>query len=271
MTRPRTCETIGTTYLTTRTSLVVGAKMFSISIVAASADDGDDRDRDLPGRRPGQQFQLDEDQPDERCVNAEQQDFHQATSLRPRARRQPRLDRCEVGSNGVELGRRDSAFFERGHALPDVSGWALGIREAVFFEVVGTLVGAVRQLVAHGLRVRPQPGQRPEQPSEDERQQAQGLDRLELRMMPLVRDLLRKHVHHPEEDDEDDRDEEDHEPGEKAGHGVFGRRGQERRFGRRGSGDRPGERDKTDGGGTHAVSRSCPGAHGTKCQRHRPT
>ena len=36
-------------------------------------------------------------------------------------------------------------------------------------------------------------------------------DGLELRMVPLVRDLFRQHVHHPEQDDEHDRNDEDHE------------------------------------------------------------
>ena len=40
ITRPRTCDTIGTTYLTTRTSTVVGAKMFSSASVVASATTG---------------------------------------------------------------------------------------------------------------------------------------------------------------------------------------------------------------------------------------
>ena len=40
MTRPRTCDTIGTMYFTTRTSLVVGAKMFRRSIMAARATIG---------------------------------------------------------------------------------------------------------------------------------------------------------------------------------------------------------------------------------------
>ena len=40
ITRPRTCDTIGTTYLMTLTSVVVGAKMFSSRIVAARATTG---------------------------------------------------------------------------------------------------------------------------------------------------------------------------------------------------------------------------------------
>ena len=40
MTRPLTCATIGTTYLTTLTSVVVGATTFSVSSIAAPTTTG---------------------------------------------------------------------------------------------------------------------------------------------------------------------------------------------------------------------------------------
>ena len=58
MTRPRTCDTIGTMYLTTRTSLVVGAKMFSISIVAASTTTGKIATPTFQGVVQGSSFSL---------------------------------------------------------------------------------------------------------------------------------------------------------------------------------------------------------------------
>jgi hypothetical protein len=43
--------------------------------------DREDRDADFPGRRPWQQLQLDEDQPDEERVDAEEKDFHLPLSV----------------------------------------------------------------------------------------------------------------------------------------------------------------------------------------------
>ena len=79
---------------------------------------------------------------------------------------------------------------------------------------VGMLVGAVGHLVHDRLRVGPDPRDRPEQAAEDQRQQAQRADRLELRMVPLVGDLLGQDVHHPEQHDEDDGDDEEHDEGD---------------------------------------------------------
>ncbi len=79
-------------------------------------------------------------------------------------------------------------------------------------EIVLVLFGAVRHLVGHRLRIRPQPGDRPEQTAEHQRQQAQHLDGVALRMMTLVGDLLRKDVNQPEQHDRADRDEDDDEP-----------------------------------------------------------
>ena len=125
------------------------------------------------------------------AVDAEQDDFHYLR-LAPIVRRPIATSISgEVGANGIELTGRHAALFERGHPLTDVGGRARRLVEAVLLEVVGMFVGAVGQFVADRFGVRPEPGNRPEQPAEDERQQAQRLDRLELRMMPLVRDLLR--------------------------------------------------------------------------------
>ena len=41
-------------------------------------------------------------------------------------------------------------------------------------------------------------------------------------MVPLVRDLFREHVHHPEQGDEHDRNDEQHEDGDEIRHRVFG-------------------------------------------------
>ena len=71
--------------------------------------------------------------------------------------------------------------------------------------IVLVLVGAVGEPVAGRLGVGPQPGDRPQQAAEHQRQQAQRVDRVGLRMMPLVRDLLRHHVNDPEQHDGDDR------------------------------------------------------------------
>ncbi len=144
--------------------------------------------------------------------------------------RQFAFQRGQVGANPVELTRGSAARFQHRHALPDVRRGALGLREAVLLEVVGMLVGAVGDLVSDRLRVRPQPGDRPEQPAEGERQQAERPDRLELRVVPLVGDLLGQHVHHPEQDDEQDRHEEQDEDGDIARHRVFDFGGHQRRL-----------------------------------------
>ena len=73
------------------------------------------------------------------------------------------------------------------------------------------LVGAVGRLVADRLGVGPQPGDRPQQAAEHQRQQAQRVDRVGLRMVALVGDLLGQHVHQPEDDDDDDRHDDDDE------------------------------------------------------------
>jgi hypothetical protein len=87
--------------------------------------------------------------------------------------------------------------------------------------------------VQHRFRVRPDPGDRPEQSAEHERQQTDDADRLELRVMPLVRNLLRQDVDHPEQHDQDDRHEEQDEDRENPCDFVFDLRRHERGLGRR--------------------------------------
>ena len=58
MTRPFTCDTMGTTYLTTLTSVVVGAKMFSSSIVVARTTIGMMTTATLNGVVHGRSFSL---------------------------------------------------------------------------------------------------------------------------------------------------------------------------------------------------------------------
>jgi hypothetical protein len=89
------------------------------------------------------------------------------------------------------------------------------------------LVGAVGHLVGDRLDVRPQPGDRPQQAAEHQRQQAQHLDGVALRVMALVGDFLRQHVHHPEQHDQADRYEDQHEPCESKRRGVHHLRRQE--------------------------------------------
>ena len=109
MTRPRTCDTTGTTYLTTRTSLVVGAKMFSSRSRAAIATTGKIATADLPRRRPRQQLQLDEDQPDEERVDAEEDDFHYRAS----SPRELGFERVEIGAQRRQLSGRKPAASSR--------------------------------------------------------------------------------------------------------------------------------------------------------------
>ena len=114
-----------------------------------------------------------------------------------------------------QLGRRHPSLQPR-HPIPEAGRRGRLDDRTTTASLVGVgrmrLVGAVRHLVHDRLRVGPEPGQRPEQSAEHQREQAQRADRFELRMMALVRDLLRKDVHHPEQDDEHHRhDEEDEE------------------------------------------------------------
>ena len=58
ITRPRTCDTIGTMYLTTLTSVVVGAKMFSRSSMIAIATTGKIATATFQGVVHGSSFSL---------------------------------------------------------------------------------------------------------------------------------------------------------------------------------------------------------------------
>ena len=71
--------------------------------------------------------------------------------------------------------------------LQQLAGACLG---AQFSVVVLVFVGAISRTVGGRRGVSPEPGQRPLQAAEEKRQQAQHLDRLGLRVVALVRDLL---------------------------------------------------------------------------------
>ena len=76
ITRPRTCDTIGTTYLTTLTSVVVGAKMFSSRIIAARATTGKIATATFHGVVQGSSLNLMKISQTKNAVDAEQHDFH---------------------------------------------------------------------------------------------------------------------------------------------------------------------------------------------------
>ena len=76
ITRPRTCDTIGTTYLTTLTSVVVGAKMFNRAIVAARTTTGKIATATFHGVVHGSSFSLMKISQTKNTVDAEQDDFH---------------------------------------------------------------------------------------------------------------------------------------------------------------------------------------------------
>ena len=76
ITRPRTCDTIGTTYLTTLTSVVVGAKMFSSRIVVARTTTGKIATATFHGVVHGSSLNLMKISQTKNAVDAEQNDFH---------------------------------------------------------------------------------------------------------------------------------------------------------------------------------------------------
>jgi len=73
------------------------------------------------------------------------------------------------------------------------------------------LVRAVRHLVQDRLRIGPQPRHGPQQAAEDQRQQAQCLDRVRLWVAASLGDLLRQDVDHPEHVDEQRRHHQQHD------------------------------------------------------------
>ena len=113
----------------------------------------------------------------------------QSRPLRPAVRRSRSVSRRGAG------GRRRHALLRRLQWRQRVAGVAVAI----------VRVGAVGHLVQHRFRVGPQPGERPQQAAEEQRQQAQRLDRVELRMAAFLGDLLRQDVHQPEHGDQHDR------------------------------------------------------------------
>ena len=76
ITRPLTCDTIGTTYLTTLTSVVVGAKMFSSSSIVARATTGKIATATFHGVVQGSSLSLMKISQTKNAVDAEQDDFH---------------------------------------------------------------------------------------------------------------------------------------------------------------------------------------------------
>ena len=169
----------------TRTSAVDGANTLSSRISAVKPTTGCDDDHHRVGV-PRQPLELEEDQPDEERVDSEQECFHQPAPLRMRrgglVRGAARGRACistRVSSGGsvpallemIEL-RRAGA---RAHRAIELA--ARG-ELALFDVVVVVLLGAVGELVPDRTRVGPQPGDRPEQSAEHEREQAQDVDRI---------------------------------------------------------------------------------------------
>ena len=100
MTRPRTCDTTGTTYLTTRTSPRRRRDDIQEEQQRGDRHDREDRDRDLPRRVPRQQLELDEDQPDEEGVDPEEDEFHYAAPCRGELG----LERVDVRAQRLQIG-----------------------------------------------------------------------------------------------------------------------------------------------------------------------
>src|SRR4030095_6712871 len=74
-------------------------------------------------------------------------------------------------------------------------------------------IRAVSHLVKHGLRVGPKPGDRPEQPAEDKREETEALNSPELRMTPVVGTRFGEDMDQQEDRDQDDRGDDEREPG----------------------------------------------------------
>jgi hypothetical protein len=91
---------------------------------------------------------------------------------------------------------------------------------AALDEIILVLVRAVRHAVGDGTRVRPEPRERPQDAAEEQRQHAQRVDRVLLRVMALLGDLLREDVNDPEDHQDDDRHYDEHEDRDPVGRGV---------------------------------------------------
>src|SRR3954471_3927225 len=99
-----------------------------------------------------------------------------------------RLEHFEIGTKGLQLGRRNAALFQARQSVVQArrldGGGGSGVPSgSLKILLVRGLVGSVGQLVHDRLGVGPDPGERPEQASEHERQQTQRAYRLELRMV----------------------------------------------------------------------------------------
>lgn len=91
---------------------------------------------------------------------------------------------------------------------------------AASFFTVHDFVGAVGHLVQNRPGVGPQPSQGPQHAAEYQRQQAQALDGLGLRVVILLGDFLRENMHLQEHADAHDRRDDQHDPGEHVGRRI---------------------------------------------------
>jgi hypothetical protein len=81
-------------------------------------------------------------------------------------------------------------------------------------------IGTVSHPVQDWLRVRPEPGQWPEQPAEAKREEAQALNRSGLRVHFFVRNLFRQNMDEPESGDANNRRDDEYDPRDAIGDGV---------------------------------------------------
>ena len=160
-----------------------------------------------------------------------------------------------------------AALAEGRHTLLQV-GQRLALVDRRVRVVVRMLVGAVRHLVAGRLGIGPQPGDRPQQAAEHQRQQAERPDGLELRVMALVRDFLWHDVQEPEDHDPADRDDEEDEDGQEVRHLVFELRREQRGVCGGRKGQRPCKDEQADEDGARGVMRPSGSVVGARIRRH---
>ncbi len=138
------------------------------------------------------------------------------------------FERVEIGAERLQVGVGEAFRLQACQPLAQASSAEARSASPAYSSSCEARVRAIGELVHDRLRVGPDPGQRPQQAAEDERQQAERANRLELRVVALVRDLLRQDVHHPEQGDEHDRHDEEDEEGDELRQRVFGFRREER-------------------------------------------